>query len=899
MRALVSIWSLAVVLLCVAAPGRAASLSEEDGVGARLVESVEVRGLMSMGEAELLDLLGIVPGLPLRDDLLALGIRRAFSRGTFEYLAVDEKEGRPGVILVTVRERPFIYEIEIKGGGRVLRAYVREQLGLAVGDEYRPDAVEGVRDQVIGKLAEKGYPDARVGISFSPRKDRPHLGVLRVEIAEGEPILVRDVLVIGARPEEVRPRMKVGVGDILDRVALRADLDAIREYYVGVGYVLPAVAWDFVEGVLTVRVVLGTRLTIEVEGNEAMSDKDIRAALPFTGAREFREDMVSAAQSAILRSYRERGFVSAQVVALVEQGDAEVVLRLYVYEGERVRVRSVAIEGGTLPEDRVKSLLRTSDGGYIDLGALDADRVALREFYLALGYRDVVVDEPHVEIEGTDALVTFGVVEGERYVYSEIAIAGADTTAYESLAAAIALQPGDPFNEVDIADQRRTLLAECREMGYPDCAVNMSQEFSVSDVRIVFLVRQGEKRIFGKTIVSGTIRTDDAVVRRELLYREGDVFDSSLLVRARQFLYRTGLYSRVEMTTEERLPGVMDVHVAVDEAKAGTIDFGLGYGEYDRERGFVELRYRNLFGMNRQGGVRVEASALATRLMVNYTEPWFLGRRLPARLSLVQEQKKEINLDTGDIRYRVRKTTASATIEKQMSERVKAAFGYEASLVDTYDIQPDVEISKEDVGTLLISGVTPSLAYDTRDNPFDPQRGFFLGASVKTATGMLFSETDFVKTTAFASAYLLIHPRVVLAGSLRGGTSETFADTDELPLVERFFLGGRTTVRGYAQDMLGPLGEDGSPLGGSSYLVMNAEVRFLVTGSWRLVAFLDGGNVWSDAGDIGVDDLKYSAGGGLQYNTPVGPLRLDYGRKLDPEPDESKGEIHFSLGHAF
>ena len=140
--------------------------------------------------------------------------------------------------------------------------------------------------------------------------------------------------------------------------------------------------------------------------------------------------------------------------------------------------------------------------------------------------------------------------------------------------------------------------------------------------------------------------------------------------------------------------------------------------------------------------------------------------------------------------------------------------------------------------------------------------------------------------------------RIVLACSLKGGAAYAFEGAKELPLIERFFLGGRTTVRGYSHDTLGPKGVNNNPTGGNAFALVDGEFRFDVGKGVGLVTFVDAGNVWKLINDSGTE-LKYTAGAGFRYNTPVGPVRLDYGRKLEKEEGLSSGEVHFSFGHAF
>jgi outer membrane protein insertion porin family len=220
-------------------------------------------------------------------------------------------------------------------------------------------------------------------------------------------------------------------------------------------------------------------------------------------------------------------------------------------------------------------------------------------------------------------------------------------------------------------------------------------------------------------------------------------------------------------------------------------------------------------------------------------------------------------------------------------------------VVNTYDVLPDVILSREDTGTLAISSIKPAVVFDTRDNPFDPKKGILAGISLKATSLLLLSQTNFVKLEGYGSNFQKLSNRIVLAFSARGGVAYGYHKTNELPIEERFFLGGRSTVRGYAQDTLGPKGPDGNPTGGNAYLMGNLELRISVGRGFGIVPFLDSGNVWVEANQIDPLQLKYTTGIGLRYSTPVGPLRVDYGYKLNREQGESHGEIDFSIGQAF
>ena len=267
-------------------------------------------------------------------------------------------------------------------------------------------------------------------------------------------------------------------------------------------------------------------------------------------------------------------------------------------------------------------------------------------------------------------------------------------------------------------------------------------------------------------------------------------------------------------------------------------------------------------------------------------------------LFLFREKKESINLDTKDTNYKVDRLGIIANVEKKITKTWTANLSYEYSSVETWDVDPGVVLNREDVGTTGIGSVTPSIFYDSRDDSFNPTSGSRHGLTLKFASVAFLSEVEFIKGTYQSSWYFPVRKGLVFALTIGGGIAYSFDSDKELPLVERFFLGGRTTVRGFKNDYLGPKGADDAPTGGNVFVLGNSELRKDIGRGFGVVAFLDSGNVWKLPEDIGTK-VRYTVGTGLRYKTPVGPVRVDYGHKLDREQGESNGEVHFSFGHAF
>lgn len=868
--------------------------------GEKPVGDIRIEGLSSIEKGELLYLLDLRVGEAVSAEKITRGIKRAFLKGIFEYISVETEDGDGSVLRVLVRERDFISDVEIKGSQMVSERFIREQLILKKREIMRYDLVEDAEGRLIEALGEKGFPSARVFIR--PEKtDEAYRVKLSVTVEEGSPVLVRNIVVLGRPSDEVLLRMSIAPGEVFDRFRLRGDMEKLTAYYKKAGYLNPAVGpYTFSNGALSIGVNPGRRLEVHFKGNSAVSAKTLMGVMPFFESEDVRDDLIEEAVSAMTSIYYEKGYPFVQIAPIIdEKGDGETRLFFYVSEGEKVTVRSISFEGVGMAEENLLRIMSLRKGGPYNPYSVGADIDSVREFYLALGYLNVSIEAEKAEISDSAADVVLRVSEGQQFTIVETELRGAERISAEDLKRLVVVLEGAPYNEVDIFDVRYRVLDMYSERGFAGCRVEVKREFEENRVKVVFEVQEGEPFFFGKTVIIGNRKTKLKVIERELGLREGAPFKQRLLAEKRQRLYRIGLFGEVSVESVMSYDGTNDVAVKVQESKAGAFEFGFGYGEYERYRGFMDLGYRNLFGLNKHGSFRAELSSLENRLILNYREPWFLDRPLEMRVFLMTEERKEKNIDTGQIRYRVERHSATAGVEKKITETVKADAYYQFSLARTFDVQPDVILGKEDTGTLAISSVRPGIAYDSRDNPIDPRRGVFAGLSLNVASGLIFSETDFLKLIVHGSTYRAVGKRAVIAGSVRGGWAWGFGDTDELPLVERFFLGGRNTVRGYAQDSLGPKSQLGTPTGGNAFLLANLELRTHVYRGWGVVAFVDAGNVWSRAEDADPTDVKYTTGLGIRYNTPVGPLRLDYGFKFDREEGETHGEIHFNIGHAF
>lgn len=865
------------------------------------INRIEVEGLSSVTREELLYLLDLKEGAALNPQSLRSGIKRAFIKGNFEDIKVVEDDEDKTRVTVFVLEKDFIKNISISGNEHLSGPKIKERFLLKEGLVMRYDLLDGAVNSLKEYLVNMGFPEVKVSAVVS-KTSTPYSVSLKLRIDEGRPLIINNLFVQGAALPDITGQIEVGRGDVYDRFAVAREVENIVNHYKGLGYLNPEVSYSYHNGTLDLLIKEGRKLAVIFKGNEIFDAAELMREMPFFEAGELRDDLMEDASRRIRSLYRKRGYFSAQASVIKADNGAELdntsTLHFYIYEGNLFKVGSIDIAGSSLSQRNLKEMLSLREHKAYNPETLPYDLDILKEFYLALGYLGAEVLEPEVTVKGNVVDIKITIKEGPQTLIEGIEINGAKTIPAEVLKKAIALPEGSPYNEVDLADARYRVMERYLERGFMDVEVHLKRELDAKRAKITFEINEGTQVFFGKTIISGNERTKTKVLTREFFHTEGMPFNYSLLIKERQKLYKLGLFTEVSIEPLEKHEGRRDVLLKIAEGNAGAVETGLGFGDYEKYRGYLDISYKNLFGVNRYGSVRAELSSLERRYMINYHEPWFLDNRIPFRVFLLREEKTEKNIDTKEIRYRLKRNSVTAGFEKRLSSEFKGELYYEFSLVSTFDVKPDVILTREDTGTIAISGIRPGIIYDTRDNPFDPRRGLLAGVTLKVASNYLFSETDFAKVVFNVNYYKELSKSLVMAFSFRGGTSQGFGSTRELPLVERFFLGGRNTVRGYAQDSLGPKGSDGTPTGGNAFLMTNLELRVAVGKNLGVVAFFDGGNVWVKTSDMRLS-FKYTIGAGLRYSTPVGPLRIDYGRKLRRDEGESGGELHFSIGHAF
>jgi len=396
-------------------------------------------------------------------------------------------------------------------------------------------------------------------------------------------------------------------------------------------------------------------------------------------------------------------------------------------------------------------------------------------------------------------------------------------------------------------------------------------------------------------VVSGNARTRTHVILRELDLPEGAPWNPDAVAEGRRKLYRLGFFQRVDIQPLAAAPGVeeRDVLVTVVEQDAGAFSFGLGYGTEEHIKGFAGVSHSNLLGTGRSLGTRADFDRFDQSYSVNFREPWFLGVPVAFNASLVKSYETRDSYDLSSFAVRL-------SLERQVTEHFHAALEYSLSSNSLSNVDEDAVLTREDAGgNYILSAVGPVLAWDSRDDAFNPRRGYYHTAQAEWAYDFLGSEVEYGRYLASVSGFFTGGP-VTLALLARGGVAALFGQTADLPINKRFFLGGRSSVRSFRRDELGPKGANGDPVGGDTMINLRSELRFPIRNKFAAALFWDAGNVWNRSFEsVDVADLRHAVGPSFRYLTPVGPLALDVGFNPSPRKDEDRYEWFFTVGNVF
>jgi outer membrane protein assembly complex protein YaeT len=607
-----------------------------------------------------------------------------------------------------------------------------------------------------------------------------------------------------------------------------------------------------------------------------------------------------------------------------------------------VKITAVKLNGvKAVKTGQLASVLATSASSrfpwgtkrYFNREQFDADLKRIVAFYKDRGYPEAKVKSFDVKMNGAqDAVaVTINVDEGTPILVDRIDYTGFEglpARHFTALKAALPLKEHAPLDRALAQAARESALDELKDHGYPYASVRITEQPGHDDhSRIVALAATpGTLAHYGQIDITGNSSVSDNVVRRQLLIRPGGLFRLSALQESQRRLYdlETFNFANVEADVKEgEQPADVPITTVLTEGKHRKVNFGVGYGSEEKARVSADWRHVNFYGGARTLELQGQYSALAKGGRVNFRQPYLFGPRtsvLVTGQSFHQNEPAYV-LNTAGGKVTVERRFARGGPLSQRTADMNMSLAYTREY-QSYQVSDEALRSPSFIATLIALGLDPlngtahgwlsSLDYDfhrsTADSTMNATRGYLANLHLEQAGKFFGGDYQFTEAVLEGRFYTPIAHRAVFAVRARGGSIGDIGSGTNLlvPFFRRYFLGGAQSLRGWGRFEVSPL-YNGVMVGGHSLFESSAELRAPVWGNLSAVLFADAGNVWNNAWDLNLNDLRYDVGPGLRYLTPIGPIRADVGFQLNPipgllvngKPETRHFRFHFSIGQAF
>lgn len=560
---------------------------------------------------------------------------------------------------------------------------------------------------------------------------------------------------------------------------------------------------------------------------------------------------------------------------------------------------------------------------FFDRTAFEADLKRIDAFYRDRGFPDARVTSFDVQLNDAQDKVAIAVniSEGEPVLVAAVELAGFDVLTdgdRQTLQDTLPLRADRPFDRQLAIASRERALNTLRDNGYPYAGVTVTDhEAGARNRRVVLTATPGRLAHFGPIEINGQVGVSENVIRRQLTFAPGDVFTRREMRESQRKLYGLELFEFANVESREEVASQVPdvpVRVTVAEGKHRKVTFGVGYGTEEQGRARVRWDHLNFLGSARHAGLEGKWSSLDRGVRLEYREPFFL--RSHFSLNFVGQAWQ-----AAEPVYSLNSLGGRATLRHQANSQnfwtVSLINEYQRSLVtrealEDFSVRDDLIALGLDPTDGELTGTLSAVAFDINRNTasslLDARSGYVLSGHVEQAGRWLRGSFDYWSATAEGRHYMSAGSTFVLANRLRLGTIDALGDiNNSVPFYKRYFLGGASSLRGWGRFEVSPISGFGLPIGGHTMLEGSSEVRAPLGGKFGAVAFVDYGNVWSRAGHFNPAELRYAAGPGLRYLTPIGPARVDFGYQLNPienlrvngELQRRRWRVHFSVGQAF
>ena len=708
--------------------------------------------------------------------------------------------------------------------------------------------------------------------------------------------------------DAIRRVLKIKPGDVLNPKDISDETKAV--YKMGYFDDIRIEAQTVPEGKIITVVVTEkpTVRSILLDGNTWVYDDDeIKEEITLRKGSILNINIIQNDMRRIEELYKEKNFHNVKVSFKVypkknNQADIEYVID----EGDKFQIKKITFVGNNaFSSSKLKRLMSSSEKGFLsfitnsgDLNQeqLIQDAARLTAFYQNKGYVQARVGEPEVIFEEDGIVINIRLVEGPQFKVGTVAMAGDLIIAEEQLLATLKIAGEEYYNR----DTLRLDVIELTDIysdegyAYADISPRIDEDPEKLVVNITFDINKGKQVYFEEIIISGNTKTRDKVIRRQLKVYEQELYSGRRLKRSVRNLYRLDFFEDIKINTIKGSgDDKMRLRIDVTEKRTGAFSFGAGYGNVENLFLTASVSEKNLFGRGQILALKGQLGTKTTRYTLSFTEPWFLDIPLSAGADVYNWAYDFSTYDKDSVGFKLR-------LGYPLFDFTRGNLTYTYDIADIHNVEDDASTSiQRDQGENIKSSITARIRYDSRDQLFNPTGGSMHNMSYEFAG--LGGNVGFNKVIGETAWYFPLLWKTIGVLHAKAGYAKEL-EGKSLPDYEKFYMVGIDALRGFERDDLSPRDADGNEVGGNKFVQFNAEIRFPLVPEAGVfgVTFFDTGDIYANDEDIELNNLRESAGLGVRWLSPMGPVRLEYGWILDPkDTDAASGNWEFSMASAF
>ena len=646
---------------------------------------------------------------------------------------------------------------------------------------------------------------------------------------------------------------------------------------------------------------------------KSLKDFGIGEGLPFDKA------LADRAEQELKRQYLTRSLYGAEIVTTVTpQERNRVNVTFTVTEGGPSKISEIRIVGNkAFSEGTLKGLFELNDGAWLNFylkgdrysrAKLNADLETLRAYYQNRGYLEFEVESTQVAIspDKQDIAITINVKEGQLYTVTAVRLEGDYLGKEEDFRTLIAVRPGQPYRAEAVAETTRAFIDRFGTFGYAFAKVDSRPEIDRANARVaVTLVAEPQRRVYVRRVnIAGNTRTRDEVIRREFRQFESSWYDGRKIKLSRDRVDRLGYFSEVNVDSAE-VPGSadqVDLTVTIKEKATGNLSLGAGFSSADKLSLTGSIKQENIFGSGNYLGLELNTSKFNRTLVVSTVDPYFTVDGISRAIDLYYRTTKPIN-SQGE-QYTLVTPGAAIRFGVPFSEYDTVFFGIGAEqtrIRGATQLPNSYFLYRQQFGETSTSiPFTIGWSRDNRDSALVPTAGRYTRVNLDYAA---LGDARFLRANLQGQQYIQITRAFTYGVNAEIGYGKGLGGRP-YPIFKNFYGGGLGTVRGFDQGSLGPVDVTGAFIGGNRRFNLNNELYLPVPGAGadrtlRIFLYADAGNVWGENEKVTFSSLRASAGLGVSWISPVGPLKLSYGTPIRKQPEDRIQRLQFQIGTAF